>query len=131
MSKTLAFASIVEALTGGALAIAPSLVTDLLLGAEVTGIAVVTARVAGVALIGLALACWPAASHSRFAILGMLTYSTLVAAYLAYLGVQGDWVGPGLWPAVAIHAVMSMLLLRETLASRVQSPQRQNGDAAA
>jgi len=41
-----------------------------------------------------------------------LTYSTLVTAYLLFLGVRGEWVGPLLWPAVAIHALLTLLLAR-------------------
>ena len=56
---------------------------QLLLGVDLTGIAVPVARVAGIALIGLAVACWPGPP-----LVGMLTYSALVALYLAYLGSQ-------------------------------------------
>ena len=42
---------------------------------------------------------------------GMLTYSLLVTLYLLYLGIRGEWVGPLLWPAVAVHAVLTMLLV--------------------
>ena len=42
----------------------------------------------------------------------MLTYSVLATLYLAYLGIRGEWVGPLLWPAVALHAVLTLLLGR-------------------
>ena len=67
--------------TGLALLIVPSLVGQLLLGEELSGIAEAVARVAGIALIGLGIACWPGPPLA-----GMLTYSTIVALYLAYLG---------------------------------------------
>ena len=57
--KALIFAAVAEAATGLALLIVPSLVGQLLLGEELTGIAVFVARVAGIALIGLGAACWP------------------------------------------------------------------------
>jgi hypothetical protein len=41
----------------------------------------------------------------------MLTYSLLVTLYLLYLGVRGEWVGPLLWPAVAVHTALTMLLV--------------------
>jgi len=41
----------------------------------------------------------------------MLTYSTLAALYLAYVGSSGV-VGILLWPAVAVHGVLSFLLIR-------------------
>ena len=64
MKDVLAFAAVGEAALGAALLIVPSLVGRLLLGTELTGIAVPVARVAGIALIGLGIACWPGAHAS-------------------------------------------------------------------
>ena len=50
MKKVLIFAAVAEAATGLALLIAPSLVGQLLLGEQLTGIAIPVARVAGIAL---------------------------------------------------------------------------------
>jgi hypothetical protein len=107
----LAFAAIAEAATGAALLIVPSLVGWLLLGEELAGIAVPVARVAGIALIGLGVACWPGPPT-----LGMLIYSVGVTLVLAWFGVAGATAGIFLWPAVALHAILSLLLGR-TLAS--------------
>jgi hypothetical protein len=85
----LILAAIAEAATGLALLIVPGLVGDLLLGAALTGEAAIVARVAGVALVGLGLACWPGPPRT-----GMLVYSTGVALYLGYLGVAGLANGP-------------------------------------
>ena len=65
MNKVLIFAAVGEAATGLALLIVPSLVGQLLLGAELTGIAVTVARVAGIALIALGIACWPGTAAGR------------------------------------------------------------------
>jgi hypothetical protein len=40
----------------------------------------------------------------------MLTYSGLATLYLLYLAIRGEWVGPLLWPVVALHAILSVLL---------------------
>ena len=96
--KLLAIAALAEAATGLALLVVPSLVGRLLLGAELTGVSVPVARVLGIALIALAIACWPGLT----ALCGMLTYSALATAFLAYLGIRGHWVGPLLWPAVVV-----------------------------
>jgi hypothetical protein len=115
MNKLLAFAAVSEAGTGVALVILPSLVGWLLLGAELTGVSVPVARVAGIALIALGLACWPgsdAASSLSRALRAMLCYSLLATLYLAYLGIRGEWVGLLLWPAVAVHAMLTILLVR-------------------
>jgi hypothetical protein len=42
----------------------------------------------------------------------MLTYGALATAYLAWLGVRGERAGPLLWPAVVLHASLTILLTR-------------------
>jgi hypothetical protein len=108
MKKLLIVTAMVEEATGVALLTFPSLVGQLLFGAELTGIAVIVARVTGIALIGLGVACWPGTPRG-----GMLTYSALVTLYLLYFGIRGEWVGPLLWPVVVLHAVLTLLLARE------------------
>ena len=110
MKAVLAVAAVGEAATGLALLVAPSLVGVLLLGVELDGIALVVARVAGIALIALALACWPATP-----LLGMLIYSAAVALYLAWLGWSGGASGILLWPAVLLHLILTALLVRATV----------------
>jgi hypothetical protein len=68
MKSALAFAGIGEAVTGLALLIAASLVVQLLLGEQLAGVAIPVARVCGIALIALGIACWPGPP-----LLGMLT----------------------------------------------------------
>jgi hypothetical protein len=121
--KTLAIAAIAEAATGLALLIAPSLVGRLLLGTELTGVSIPVARVAGIALIALAVACWP----GRTPLCAMLTYSALATLFLLYLGIRGNWVGPLLWPAVALHAVLTIFLGRAWLLTTKKG--EQNADA--
>ena len=106
--RLLAFAAVGEAITGLALLILPSLVGWLLFGTELTGVAIPVARVTGIALIGLGVACWP----NWTALSGMLIYGTLVTLYLAYLGIRGGGIGPLLWPAVVLHAALSLFLAR-------------------
>jgi len=105
MKKVLIFAACVEIITGVALLVVTSLVVRLLLGGELTGIAIPIARVTGIALIALGIACWPGP-----ALLGMLTYSAVVALYLAYLGFAG-FTGAFLWPAVIFHIILTVLLI--------------------
>jgi hypothetical protein len=105
-SKVLTITAIAEALTGLALLFAPSLVVELLLGTQATGIATPIARFAGIALIGLGVACWPGPP-----IAGMATYGMLVTLYLAYFGFTAPNYGILLWPAVALHAILATLLI--------------------
>ncbi len=108
-------AAVGEGATGLALLLAPALVGWLLLGEELTGVAIPVARVAGIALVALAFACWPGPP-----LIGMLTYSAVVAIYLAYLGFAGGLAGVLLWPAVALHAVLSVFLGRAWLATEAR-----------
>jgi hypothetical protein len=78
------------------------------LGAQLTGIAVPVARVAGIAIVALAIACW-----SGSPLVGMTTYSASAALYLAYLGFAGDLIGILLWPAVILHIILTALLTRD------------------
>ena len=105
MRNTLIFAAVAEAATGAALLVCPSLVGRLLLGQELAGVTVAVARVLGFGLIGLAIACWPGPPR-----LGMLVYSTAVGLYLAYAGVVLHFAGILLWPAVALHLTLTILL---------------------
>ena len=107
----LAIAAVGEAAMGLVLVIYPPIVIKLLFGAEIIGAGMVLSRIAGIALIGLGVACWPCATASR-ALCGMLTYSALVTLYLAYVGLGGGFPGILLWPAVVLHAVLTVLLAR-------------------
>jgi hypothetical protein len=105
MGKVLVAAAVAEIATGVALVVVPSLVGWLLLGEALSGVAVLVAHVAGIALIALGAACWPGPPRT-----GMLFYSTAVALYLAYVGLAGVSAGPLLWPAVILHVALSLLL---------------------
>lgn len=109
MKRVLVFAAIAEAATGAALLVAPSLVAELLLGAALTGVAVTVARVAGIALVGLGVACWPGPPR-----VGMLTYSAAVTLCFTYVGLSGGLTGVLLWPAVIVHVVLTVLLALES-----------------
>ncbi len=104
--RVLVIAALAETATGIALIVAPAPVVRLLLGAELEAIAVPVARVAGLALVGLGLACWPGPPRT-----GMLAYSGAVAAYLAWVGLAKTSTGLLLWPAVAAHIVLTLALM--------------------
>ncbi|MGO9022507.1 MAG: hypothetical protein ACLQVJ_29575 [Syntrophobacteraceae bacterium] len=114
MKKVLALAAAGEAALGLVLLVYPPIVVRLLFGSDIAGAGVVMSRIAGIALIALGTACWPGST----ALCGMLTYSALAALYLVYLGLASEWVGSLLWPAVAIHTILTFLLVRPWLKSR-------------
>jgi hypothetical protein len=96
-------------------------VVRLLLGADITGAGLAVGRVAGFALLGLGLACWPNATAGRgrdAPVRAMLSYSLLVTLYLGGGGVAGEFDGWLLWPAVAFHTAMTVLLVRAWLLER-------------
>jgi hypothetical protein len=113
MKRVLVLAAVSEAATGVALLIVPSLVGRLLLGVELTGVAIPVARVTGIALIALGVACWPGTP-----LVGMLTYSAAVTLYLAYVGFAGGLTGILLWPAVVLHVILTALLARASTSDK-------------
>jgi hypothetical protein len=109
MRRVLVLAAVGEGATGVALLLVPSLVGQLLFGEELTGIAMTVARVTGIALVALGVACYPGEAADR-GLCGMLTYSLLATLYLGHLAFGGEWVGNLLWPATAIHVALTFLL---------------------
>jgi hypothetical protein len=62
----------------------------------------------------LGLAVWPARDRidvKPAAPRAMLAYNSLTALYLLYLGFTGVTVGPLLWPAMALHGIVALLLV--------------------
>ncbi len=114
MKKVLMLAALAEAGTGVILLAYPPIVVRVLFAAEITGVGLIMSRLAGIALIGLGVACWPGNSAVQ-QLKGMLTYSTLAMLYLIYIGVRGEGVGLLLWPGVVVHAILVVLLFRERL----------------
>ena len=114
MSRLLKLTALIEAATGLALMIVPSVVVRLLLGSELdTSAAVTLGRVAGVALFALGVACWLARddTQSRAArglVAAMLLYNVATVAVLAFAGIGFGLHGVALWPAVVLHAVMAV-----------------------
>jgi hypothetical protein len=114
LSRAFAFAAVVEVMTGLALLANPAIVASLLLGSDLSDPGKAVARCFGIALLGLALACWPGregAGSDVSAWRGMLTYNLLIAVYLAYLGTTRGMRGALLWPAVLLHAAVAIWLL--------------------
>lgn len=107
MIRVLDLAAFGEIATGFALVAMPSIVGQVLLGEQLTGVGIPTARVAGIALIALSIACW-----RNSGLPGMLIYSAAVTVYLAYVGLWGGFTGILLWPGVGLHLLLSILLWR-------------------
>ena len=120
MRTVLKLAAAAEAATGIFLMAYPPIVVRLLFGADIAGVGEMVSRVAGIALIGLGVACWPTGS-TRTSLHGMLTYGVLATLYLAYVGIRGEAVGVLLWPAVVAHVILVVLLLRARFTERANN----------
>jgi hypothetical protein len=81
MKTLLGLAAALEAATGLALVLHPALVAQLLFGDGVAGAGMALARVAGMALLALGVACWPgrqAGRGSARSTRALLTYRAFV-----------------------------------------------------
>ena len=114
MKKILAFSVVAEIGTGLVLMIDPAIVVALLLGIDVSGVGIALGRCFGIALLTLGIACWPGGRHAAGGsspFWAMLTYNSLIALYLAFLGTVRHVGGLLLWPAVTLHAAVALLLI--------------------
>lgn len=108
-----------EAATGLVLTLFPQLVVQLLFGATESGAGLAIARIGGMALVGLGIACWPDAGASGRTARGrtaLLVYSVLATIYLGAVAMNGELLGALLWPAVVLHLVVTVLLARVRVA---------------
>jgi hypothetical protein len=110
------FSASVEAVMGLVLIVDPALVASLLLGTELSAGGQAVGRVAGFALVALALACWPQVEppngNPSPAVRGLLVYNTFAAIFFIYVGARREFAGLLLWPAAALHAVLAICFAR-------------------
>jgi len=106
LKSLLTITALIEGATGLALAIVPSLIASKLLGTSLTGpAAILIGRLAGAALITIAIACWLLRNDIRSDVMVkvMLVYNIFSTALLVYAALVERISGPGLWPAVLLH----------------------------
>ncbi len=109
MKLLLIIAAVIEALAGVGLLLVPTVAVSMLLGAPLdTPTGLVAARIAGAALIGLAIACWQARNgERRSAAIGvveaMTFYNFAAAVVLVYAGIRLNLRSALLWPAIVLH----------------------------
>jgi hypothetical protein len=114
MNALYTLTAVIELGAGLALLCFPSSTVALLVGAPLeTAPALTVARVGGAGLLALGVACWLARgdTQSRAAkglIAAMLLYDIAAAGVLAFAGLGFGLHGVALWPAVVLHAVMSV-----------------------
>jgi len=112
--QLLSFSAAFEAAIGVSLATVPALPVSILLGSSLdTAASSIVGRVAGVALLSLAVACWLARNdeQSRAAngvICAMLLYNTSATVLMMYAATGLKLAGPGLWPTIVLHVAMAI-----------------------
>ena len=105
-------------LTGLFLLASPSLFCQLILGADASETALALGRVGGAAMFALGLASWPTnATVGPATTRALLIFNVLAVPYLSYLGSIANMKGVLLWPAVAVHAALAVLLALRWLVS--------------
>ncbi|TYO64350.1 hypothetical protein FXV83_23300 [Bradyrhizobium hipponense] len=114
---TILAAAVEAAATGLFLFFWPSLFAWLVFNGEFSDAGRALARLAAIALLGLALATWPmsGATSGLASVRALLAYNVLAAVYLLYVGIDGQLTGILLWPAIALHAIFAILLGRAWL----------------
>ena len=115
LNDTMLWSAVLEGGTALALILAPNFVARLLFAVDAQVVAEPIARVAGIALLSLVIACVLPNSARR----AILIYNVLVGGYLLALGLAGYADGVLLWPAVVIHGVMALLLIRHSARRRL------------
>ena len=104
--------ALIEAGTGIALLVAPSLTVELLLGAGLSSPqSLVLGRVTGAALISIGIACWLARKAGAVAtglVTGMLIYNVAVPVLLLYAAIVFGMHGILLWPVSILHLMLAI-----------------------
>jgi len=121
MKRLLIVTAIIELGVGLALLCFPSATVTFLLGSGLdTPAAVALGRVAGAALFALGVACWLAqydaqSCAARGLVSAMVLYNLGAVVILGAAGVQLRPVGVALWPAVVLHAGMTVWCIARLL----------------
>ncbi|MBK8982664.1 MAG: hypothetical protein IPM38_10175 [Ignavibacteria bacterium] len=110
MRRLLTVTSLLEGSTGLGLMLMPALIVQILLGSPLTDPPGLTiARVAGAALVSIAVACWLSRkSDNAVGLVSAILFYNLAATFLlGYAGLYEVLTGVALWPAVIAHIVMA------------------------
>jgi Kef-type K+ transport system membrane component KefB len=117
MKLLLMISALLEGILGVGLLIVPSVAVTQLLGVPLdTPAGLVAGRIAGAALIAIAIACWQARNGERGSattgvVEAMLFYNLAAMLVLAYAGIRLELRSPLLWPAILLHAGLGVWCL--------------------
>ena len=109
----LVLACSLELATGIVAIAAPSFLSGVLFSTELTPSGEAIGRVCGFGLISLAVACWPRVEdHPTQSIRALFLYNILVACYLGYLRIVGEFSSGFLLPVCAVHGLLALSFVR-------------------
>lgn len=117
MKLLLMITAVLEAAAGLPLLVMPTVGVSLLLGVPLdTPAGLVSGRIAGAALVTLAIACWQArngerGSPSTGVVQAMLFYNFVAAIVLVYAAARLDLHSTLLWPAIVLHFCLGVWCL--------------------
>ena len=112
MKLLLMISAVIEAGAGLALLFIPSVAVSALLGVPLdTPTGLVAGRIAGAALVALAIACWQVRNGERGSpatgvIEAMTFYNFAAPIVFVYAGIRLELRGALLWPAIVLHLVL-------------------------
>ena len=103
----------IEFITGIGLLVMPAAAVALLPGDGLNEAGLAATRILGIGLISLGISTWESAgvSERNTTRIGLCTYNVGAAALLSVIGLSGVAVGPSLWPAMALHAIIGAAML--------------------
>lgn len=114
MKLLLILTAVFEVATGFALLAAPAMTVSILLGAELeTPAGSIAGRIAGAALVALAIMCWQARNGERYGVAtgvvaGMFFYNVATALIVAYAGLGLGLHSALMWPVLVMHAALAV-----------------------
>jgi hypothetical protein len=127
MKLLLMIAAVLEAATGLVLLVLPTVGVSLLLGVSLdTPAGLVAARIAGAALVALAIACWQARNGERGrpatgVVEALLFYNFAATIVLVHAGTRLDLHSVLLWPAIVLHICLGVWCLLNLWLTRRKS----------
>lgn len=114
MKLLLIIAAVMEAVAGLALLLIPTVAVSALLTAPLgTPAGLVASRIAGSALVALAIACWQARNGERgspaIGVVECMTFYNFAAAMvLVHAGIRLELRSGLLWPAIVLHLCLGV-----------------------
>ena len=102
----------IEILVGASFILALNAQSQLIFGVTTEGTGAVFARLAGIGLIALGIACLPSnlAATRKVAIRTLLIFNVATTILFAWVAVATTFSGVVLWPVVIMHAVLAIVL---------------------